>query len=126
MEELNNTVIEVDDKLKNGGRRKGTPNRNRSSTVASRHSSTSKSESENENEGNSRITAWLKKTNLEEEKKKRKAENPEHGGKESKKKDEAQVEGIMNESGQETLAMLRMFQEIKDKLDSRDEEDKKR
>jgi len=124
-EDLDSTIIEVDNKIKKRGRPKGTLNRSRSSSVTSRDSSTGRSGNESGSEGSNRITTWLKKKNSEEEKKKRKAESPEHGGKEPKKKSEVQTEKNMSMNGQETL-MFKMLQEIRDKLDSREEEDRKR
>jgi len=67
-EDLDKTVIEVDNKIKKRGGQRGTPNRSRSGSVTSRDSSESRSGNEGRNEGNNRITAWLKKAKPEEEK----------------------------------------------------------
>ncbi|XP_025270751.1 golgin subfamily A member 6-like protein 2 [Camponotus floridanus] len=124
-EDLDSTIIEVDNKIKKRGRPKDISNRSRSSSVTSRDSSTGRSGNESGSEGNNRITTWLKKKISEEKKKKRKAESPEHGGKEPKKKNEEQMEENMSMGKQEDIT-FKMFKKIKDKLDSRDEEDRGR
>lgn len=83
---MNKTVIEANNVIRKRGRPGGILNRSRSNSTARRNSSTSRSENGSGNEEYIGIAAWLEKAKQEKESEKRKAENPEHGGKDPKRK----------------------------------------